>query len=631
MSARDPSRDIEAQRISAAQVRLLYGSRTVAAVVTFAAVAILGNLEWGADAHSIIYGWSIFTILVAAGRWLLGWQFERTRPPDCEIMRWGAAFSIGAGLAGAGWGAAGILLYPEADLSHQVYLVFIVGGMMLGASSLLAPRKMAFLAFLLPAGVGPTLRLLLDGLYHHSEPHLAMSLMAGIFTCALSVTATRVHRMIASSIAVRFENEELVADLREAKDRADALNEHLETRVEERTGELQLAAEHLRAEMTQRRQVEEELFKARKLESLGVMAGGIAHDFNNFLTVVQGNLEIARMQLDPSDPVQTVLSRTGIACQRAAFLSSQLLTFAKGGVPVRRLIAVKDLVNDATRLARAGAQIAIELNLSDDLRAVEADPGQMVQAMHNILVNAIQSMPEGGIVEVYAVNAVVRDRPASEAHVRISIRDYGCGIPFDVLPRIFDPYFTTKPGASGLGLATAYAIIAKHGGSLSVESKAGIGSTFTLDLPASQAQPAPLAALPIVSKGAERLLVMDDEEALRQLLEMALRKLGYYVEAARDGAEAIALAEEACAKGRAFDAALLDLTVNGGMGGLEAAARLKEVDPKLKLIVSSGYADAPVMANYRKYGFDGVIRKPWALAEVSEVFRKLLTAGPDLR
>jgi signal transduction histidine kinase/CheY-like chemotaxis protein len=622
---------MNAQRIAAAQVRLLYESRTVSVLVTLAAVTILANLEWGADAHSIIYGWGIYVVLVAAGRWLLGWQFELRQPPDSEAQGWGAAYSLAAGLAGAGWGAAGILLYPEADLSHQVYLVFIVGGMMLGASLLLAARKLAFLAFLLPAGVGPTLRLLADGIANRSEPHLAMSLMAGIFTCAVVVTAARVHRMIASSLAMQFENAGLVADLREAKNRADALNEHLETRVEERTAELQLAAEHLRAEMTQRREIEEELFKARKLESLGVMAGGIAHDFNNFLTVVQGNLEIARMQLDAGDPVQAVLSRTAMACQRAAFLSSQLLTFAKGGVPVRRVLAVKEIVNDAAGLARAGSQIAIELYLSDDLRAVEVDSGQMVQALHNILVNAMQSMPGGGIVEIHAVNAIVRDRPAAEARVRISIRDYGCGIPFDVLPRIFDPYFTTKPGASGLGLATAFAIIAKHGGSLSVESKAGAGSTFTVDLPASLAQPAPRPVAPVVSKGAERLLIMDDEEALRQLLETALGKLGYHVAAARDGAEAIALCEEACAKGRAFDAALLDLTVNGGMGGLEAAARLKQVDPKLKLIVSSGYSDAPVMANYRKYGFDGVIRKPWALAEISEVFRKLLVAGPDRR
>jgi CheY-like chemotaxis protein len=209
--------------------------------------------------------------------------------------------------------------------------------------------------------------------------------------------------------------------------------------------------------------------------------------------------------------------------------------------------------------------------------------------------------------------------------VRISIRDYGCGIPADILPRIFDPYFTTKPGGSGLGLATAYAIVAKHSGSLSVESEPGRGTIFTIDLPASPERPAfqapPAAGM---QSGTERLLVMDDEAALRKLLEAVLKKLGYQVETARDGAEAIALCENAKACGRGFDAVLLDLTVRGGMGGVEAAAKLKELDPALKLIVSSGYSDAPVIADFRKYGFDDVIPKPWKIAEVSQVFRRVL-------
>ena len=218
------------------------------------------------------------------------------------------------------------------------------------------------------------------------------------------------------------------------------------------------------------------------------------------------------MRLESDEPVQAILDETANACQRAAFLSSQLLTFAKGGAPVRRLVSVGQLVTDAVHLARAGAQTSIEVSIPDDLRFAEVDPGQIGQVLHNILLNARQAMPEGGIIEVRAENL-------GDAHVRISVLDYGYGIPADVLPRIFDPYFTTKPRGSGLGLATAYAIVAKHGGSLSVKSKPGQGSVFTIDLPASPERPEPQApAVARLQTGTGRLLVMDDEEALRKLL-----------------------------------------------------------------------------------------------------------------
>ncbi|SPE35041.1 Integral membrane sensor hybrid histidine kinase (fragment) [Candidatus Sulfopaludibacter sp. SbA3] len=239
-------------------------------------------------------------------------------------------------------------------------------------------------------------------------------------------------------------------------------------------------------------------------------------------------------------------------------------------------------------------------------------------------------MPEGGIIEVLVENVPAGGASPADARVRISIRDYGCGIPKEILPRIFDPYFTTKPGKSGLGLATAYAIIAKHGGHLSVESKLGYGTLLTIDLPASQQTPAPDApSVARVQIGTARILVMDDEDALRKLLKTALAGFGYDVQTARDGAEAIALCETAKSSSRRFDAVLLDLTVSSGMGGAEAAVRLKELDPSLKLIVSSGYSDAPVMADFRRYGFDEVIPKPWTLAEISEVFRRLLVPDPQ--
>jgi signal transduction histidine kinase/ActR/RegA family two-component response regulator len=564
--------------------------------------------------------------LVAIARFTLGRRYRRVAALSPESRRWGTAFTIGAGLAGAGWGAAGILLYPENHIENQVFLAFILGGMMLGAAPLLAPLTEAFLAFMLPAGVAPAVRFMLQG----DEAHLAMGLLAGLFVAATLITTRRIHFTIVSSLNLRFENHDLVDDLQVAKSHAEALNEQLEIRVQERTAELQQSTEQLRTEIKQREQMEEELLRVRKLESLGVLAGGIAHDFNNFLAVVQGNVEMATIQLGRNHPVRAVLEKTVSACQRAALLSSQLLTFAKGGHPVRQVVSIAKLVTDAVDLARAGAQTCVELSILEGLWVAEVDSGQIVQVLHNILLNARQSMPEGGIIEVRAENVVLAGAQGAANRVRISVRDFGCGIPIDVLPRIFDPYFTTKPGGRGLGLATAYAIIAKHGGSLSAESRSGQGTVFMIDLPASHGSPAP--QVPMVSEilpGTERILAMDDEEGLRVLLKTLLASLGYEVQTARDGAEAIALCEDAKARGTSFDAVLLDLTVSGGMGGIEAVARLKELDPSVKLIVSSGYSDATVMSNFRKYGFDDVLPKPWRIAEVSQVLRRVLLGKQD--
>jgi signal transduction histidine kinase/ActR/RegA family two-component response regulator len=620
-------RDSRNQQIRAAQVRMLYDSVNVGVLVTLVAATVLGRLQWTVIPHPVVLSWWLCMFLVAVARFTLGRRYWRVAALSPESGKWGVAFTIGAGLAGAGWGAAGILLYAEDHIENQVFLAFILGGMMLGAAPLLAPLPEAFLAFMLPAGVATAVRFMVQG----DEAHLAMGLLAGLFVAATLITTRQIHRTIVSSLDLRFENQDLVEDLQVAKNHAEALNQQLEIRVQERTAELQQSTERLRAEIRQREQMEEELLRVRKLESLGVLAGGIAHDFNNFLAVVQGNVEMAKIQLGRNHPVRAVLEKTVSACERAALLSSQLLTFAKGGNPVRQVVSIAKLVTDAVDLARAGAQTCVELSILEGIWVAEVDSGQIGQVLHNILLNARQSMQEeGGIIEVRAENVVLAGAQGAANCVRISVRDFGCGIPADVLPRIFDPYFTTKPGGRGLGLATAYAIIAKHGGSLSAESRPGHGTVFTIDLPASHGSPTP--QVPMVSEiltGTERILVMDDEEGLRLLLKTLLTSLGYEVQTARDGAEAIALCEDTKVCGAGFDAILLDLTVSGGMGGIEAVARLKELDPSVKLIVSSGYSDATVMSNFRKYGFDDVLPKPWRIAEVSQVLRRVLVGNPD--
>lgn len=565
-------------------------------------------------------------VALTAARFTLAHRYRRSGPPEAAAVKWGAAYAASAGLIGLGWGAAGVLLYPPDSLVHQVFLVFVIGGMMLGASSVLAPRPEAFLAFLVPAGFGPAASLMLQG----DPTHVGMGLLSAIFTAAILATTWRIYRPIDSALGLQFQNLDLIEELRAANARTEALNAELETRVRERTAELHQVNERLRGEIDRRARMEDELLRARKLESLGVLAGGIAHDLNNFLTVVQGNVELATIQSESGQPVREALDQIARSCERGAFLASQLLTFAKGGAPVRRVVPLDRLVVDAVHLARAGASVTFDVDIAGDLLCAEVDPNQVSQVLYNILLNSRQAMPGGGIVEVRASNVLAAGAKPGPG-VRISIRDYGPGIPGDVLPRIFDPYFTTKPGAAGLGLATAYAIVAKHGGHLTAESAHGGGAVFVIDLPASRERPA--AEPPpggVVGQGRiGRLLVMDDEEGVRKLLEAVLGKAGFEVRSARDGAEAIALYEAAKQSGRGFDAVLLDLTVRGGMGGVEAAAKLRELDKSARLIVSSGYSDAPVMSEFRSFGFDAVLPKPWSAADLAEVFRRVLAASPD--
>jgi PAS domain S-box-containing protein len=415
--------------------------------------------------------------------------------------------------------------------------------------------------------------------------------------------------------------------LKEAKEQLRNANEELARRVDERTSELQAANQRLRGEIEQRREVEEELIRRRNLESLGVLAGGIAHDFNNFLTVVQGNVSLARMDTGMDAQTGEILDEIMTACERAARLTSQLLTFSKGGAPVRRVASVAKVILDAVALFRSNAAVSVTTDIASNLWSAEIDPEQIGQVLQSVLLNAREAMPAGGIIEVTARNLLVLDQ-AGGKYVRISIRDYGCGIPPEVLPRVFDPYFTTKSRANGLGLTSAYSIVQKHGGRISISSESGSGTLVTVDLvpsPASVEAVLPAAAaVPIVPSSPWKLLVMDDEESILRILKTVLTSLGHEVSCARDGADAIALYEAARAFGRGYDAVLLDLTVKGGMGGIDAAARLREMGATAKLIVSSGYSDSLVLSDFRAYGFDDVIRKPWTPEELTAVFDRVL-------
>jgi PAS domain S-box-containing protein len=383
------------------------------------------------------------------------------------------------------------------------------------------------------------------------------------------------------------------------------------------------------SDITAKRRIEEELLKIEKLGSIGILAGGIAHDFNNILTAILGNISVAKMYLTSKTKVFDRLSDAEKACLRAQGLTQQLLTFSKGGSPIKKLCALSELLQESCQFAIGGSKARCEFFLSPDLWATEVDEGQINQVLHNLVINAEHAMPHGGIVTVSAENTVIKEEDglplADGQYVRVSIKDRGIGIAEQHLSKIFDPYFTTKHRGSGLGLATSYSIIKTHGGLLTVESELGVGTTFHVLLPACQrvvSSSKPEAGQPVGGEG--RILLMDDEEPIRNLAAEMLSLLGYEVILAKDGAEAIELYVLANVSQKPFSAVIMDLTVPGGMGGKETIRRLQALDPNVKAIVSSGYSNDPVMAEYEKHGFRGVIVKPFGIKEVSEALRRVI-------
>ena len=387
-------------------------------------------------------------------------------------------------------------------------------------------------------------------------------------------------------------------------------------------------------DITDRRQWEEALLQAKKLESVGVLAGGIAHDFNNLLTAILANISLAKRYADPHGKTFGRLTAAENACRRAAELTHQLLTFAQGGAPMRRTMAITDLLHDAVDFALRGSNVRGDVLLPAQLWPVEIDPGQIHQVLHNVILNAQQAMPQGGVVEVRADNlpsdAALPPLLPPGRWIKISIRDRGCGIPADQLPNIFDPYVTTKARGSGLGLTIAHNIITKHDGYITVASEVGGGTTVALYLPASAhpLDPTPATPSPPVVRQ-ETILVMDDDAAIRDVLVDMLTQLGYQSQCVREGAEAVALYQQARDMGQPFAAVLLDLTIPGGMGGRETVAHLRAIDPQVRAIVSSGYATDPLMAHYSAYGFRGVLGKPYTVEGLEEVLQRVLEDRRD--
>jgi PAS domain S-box-containing protein len=383
-------------------------------------------------------------------------------------------------------------------------------------------------------------------------------------------------------------------------------------------------------DVTEEKLMAEELHKSRKLESVGLLAGGIAHDFNNILAAILGNIELSIEYTDSEDKRYTLLTQAKKATLRATGLTQQLLTFAKGGEPVKEIASIAEVIRDSSDFVLRGSSVQCQYRIADNLWPVEIDKGQISQVMQNIILNASSAMPDGGLIDVSCKNVNNIEKRVSflktDDFIKIEIKDSGIGIPPELLDQIFDPYFTTKDEGSGLGLSITHSIVIKHGGHISAVSEQPGGTRFTIYLPASTSPRIntidEIDTRKIHGKGT--IMVMDDEEMVRDIAGNMLTHLGYKIELVNNGNEAIKRYKELAVTDNPIDLIIMDLTIPGGMGGEEVALQILTLNPKEKIIVSSGYSNDPIMADYKKYGFSSSIAKPFDLVELSKAVSSIL-------
>ncbi len=381
---------------------------------------------------------------------------------------------------------------------------------------------------------------------------------------------------------------------------------------------------------------EDELQKIRNLESIAALSGGIAHDYNNLLTVIIGNISLIQSYIEPDDMISRLLDEALEASMTAKSLTQKLITFSRGGAPIMETASIAPVIKSATEFTLSGSNIKCEFSIPDDLWLVHIDKTQIGHVIHNLIMNAREAMPSGGIIKVIAENVNIADKTRvleKANYVKISIIDQGIGISKEILDKIFDPYFSTKDMGTqkgmGLGLSICHSIIKQHNGNIVAESAAETGTTLHFYIPASEetnvAQKplkAPEKEKLVLGKG--RILVMDDEKMVIKITGHILNRLGYEASFSKDGTQAVEMYKKAMESGSPFDMVILDLTVRGGMGGKEAIKKLIEIDPKIKAIVSSGYSNSPVMTSYKDYGFIGVIAKPYNINELSKKLNEVL-------
>jgi signal transduction histidine kinase/CheY-like chemotaxis protein len=636
--------------IRAEQIRLLYTNAPAGFVATVVNAVLLALTQWQAIAPPLILSWLALILVLTALRAVLVWRFQRRSPPPHAMDRWGTLFSLGTLGVGLGWGSAGIWLFPVSSITHQVFLTFVLGGMLAGAVGLFAARMSVFVSFTCPTAVPVIVHLLVQG----DVLSRTMGGMAALFTIVIVFTAWKLHSTILTSLHLRFDNADLVAAVTAEKARVEHLNtdltaeimerqraeaalrsahEALEVRVQERTAELTTALEQLQTEMGERQRLAEQLRQTQKMEAIGRLAGGVAHDFNNILVAMIGYTELAMLDIPSASPASDYLHEVLRATQRAKALVQQILTFSRRTEQTRTPVQLSRLIEEALALLRASlpSTITIRSHLDAKAGAVLADPTQLHQVVLNLCANAEYAMRQtGGFLDV-CLEAIEVDPVLAAQHptlhlgpyVRLTVQDTGQGMPPEVLEHIYEPFFTTKGvgEGTGIGLSVVHGIVVNHGGTITVESQVGHGTTFTIYLPriawdmADETQ-----ADETIPHGQGRLLFVDDEPALLRLGRTVLTQLGYDVAAYTSSTEALAAFQ---ATPHYFDLVITDYTMPEMTG--EALARaLHSLRPDLPIILGTGFNPTIDAEQAAALGIEAFLLKPWTVRELARTVAQVL-------